>query len=336
MSRWKNTTTIIGGLLAWLGCNAMLGIDESTCVGPCDESSAAEGSSDGSRPGGGDTPTGDPAPATAAGSERPRTGTAASSAAEGASSEELGLDEIIAAQCPDDGSEDDSAQEGSAEPFCVGNRRVSCGVGGAAASVTVCASADHCGRGTGAECAACSSQSVCQGAELWRCDTRRSEMVLAETCASAALCDAALGACVAATCLPDQTRCQGASFESCNASGTEFVRVEQCQNAIACDPEAGCQAPECSAGQRRCAGGALQECNENSTGFDNVQNCGVPALCNATEGRCNECVPGVRRCESASTVAVCDGAGLTETTIACRPLLEACEDGECVLLGLPL
>lgn len=106
---------------------------------------------------------------------------------------------------------------------------------------------------------------------------------------------------------------------------------------MSCDPETGCEAPDCEPGERRCAGGVLQQCNANGTGLDNVQNCGVPALCNAGEGRCNDCVPGARRCVDSSAVAVCDGSGSGETTLACRPLVEACEGGECVLLGgLPL
>jgi hypothetical protein len=48
-------------------------------------------------------------------------------------------------------------------------------------------------------------------------------------------------------------------------------------------------------------------------------------------------VPGLRRCANSSTVALCDGAGLTESTTACVPLLEACQAGVCVSLGgLPI
>ncbi|HTV19134.1 MAG TPA: hypothetical protein VMG12_10695 [Polyangiaceae bacterium] len=315
-------TAIVGALLLGLGCNTLLGIDESTCVGPCAGSLRA-GSEDGSPPRDDDTPSAR-ALAADAGGEAARSERSAADVTE----DERAFDATVAARC---------AQDDGAPTFCIENRRVSCGAAGAAASVSVCASADHCERGSGAECAACSTEAVCEGAELWRCDPRRSEMVLADTCPSAALCDAANEACAVAACLPGQTRCQGVSFEACNASGTGFVRVEQCQSAITCDPEAGCQAPPCNAGEGRCAGGALQQCNTNGTGFDNVRNCGAPGLCNEDEGRCNECVPNTRRCVDSSTLGSCDARGLTETTRACRPALEACEDGECVLLGgLPL
>lgn len=349
LPRWISAATIAGGLLAWLGCNALLGIDASTCIEPCDDPALAA-SGNGAPSNDGDATSASPQTTAGEGEPAPGGGPGASNAAERDIEAELGLDARIAEQCAadaerdraeSDGAANDSAAGGSsasvsAEPFCIDNRRIACGAAGSA-SVSVCASPDHCERGTGAECAPCSSESVCQGAELWRCDTRLRRMVLADTCSSAALCDAELGACAAAACLPDQTRCQGASFEVCNPSGTAFDRVEQCLSASACDPDAGCQAPECTPGQRRCAGGALQECNVAGTGFDNLQSCGTPALCNEAERRCNTCAPGTSRCASASTVAVCAGDGLTETTRECQPLLEACEDGGCVLLGgLPL
>src|SRR5262245_53344281 len=78
--RWSSTA-IVGGLLAWLGCNAMLGLDDPTCIGPCDDS-ALESSADS------DTAN-DPALAAAEEGEASRAGR--SNAAEGEAEPELGL-----------------------------------------------------------------------------------------------------------------------------------------------------------------------------------------------------------------------------------------------------
>jgi hypothetical protein len=91
----------------------------------------------------------------------------------------------------------------------------------------------------------------------------------------------------------------------------------------------------CEPTERRCSGSALEQCRADGSGFDPVTNCGTPQLCNQGAGRCNACVPGARRCQDATTVAVCDAAGLTEQASACD-VLEACSEGACGVLGLPL
>ena len=137
-------------------------------------------------------------------------------------------------------------------------------------------------------------------------------------------------------CTPTPQRCQGARLEVCNAGGTAFALSQQCASAALCNPVAGCQAAACTPSQLRCSGGSLEQCNANGTAFDVLQDCGSAQLCNGPAGRCNACVPAARRCANSSTAAVCDAAGLAETTTACLPLVEGCEGGECVLLDINL
>ena len=91
----------------------------------------------------------------------------------------------------------------------------------------------------------------------------------------------------------------------------------------------------CEPAERRCSGSSLEQCRADGSGFDPLTNCGTAQLCNEPAGRCNACVPGARRCQDATTVAVCDAAGLAEQASACD-VLEACSDGTCGVLGLPL
>src|SRR5688572_8682042 len=208
------STVIIAALLGTLGCNSMLGIDDPTCVDDCDEDQ--DSSAGGARSSSGRTEPDTSMPAAAGGS----LGAAlpSGSVAPGASSSEVDSvqqrDDLIAAQC---------AQQASTEPFCVGNARVVCGSDGAAATIDVCASGDHCARGIGAECAACSVPSfLCQGAELWGCDSALEEMVLIDTCVGAASCHAAAGRCDAPACEAGERRCQGTQLQECAASRTGF------------------------------------------------------------------------------------------------------------------
>src|ERR1044071_5104651 len=86
----------------------------------------------------------------------------------------------------------------------------------------------------------------CQAGVLQECNASRTGFSVLEQCTSAALCDAAAGACGAATCTPNQRRCRGAALERCNPEGTGFELLEQCASAALCDADQeACNAPTC-------------------------------------------------------------------------------------------
>jgi hypothetical protein len=157
--------------------------------------------------------------------------------------------------------------------------------------------------------------------------------VLEEQCASAALCDPSGGACVAPACAAGERRCEGAALQICNSARSGFVLDLQCRSAAECNAETGtCGAVECAAGERRCRGRMVEQCSADRSRFEPLQDCGSPRQCNQAAGSCNICVPGARRCADASTAAVCDASGQSESSTACG-LLEGCQGGECRLLG---
>jgi len=154
-------------------------------------------------------------------------------------------------------------------------------------------------------------------------------------CPSAAHCAQGTGG-ACAVCLAGEATCEGASLIACNATQTALVTTDcggptQCNAALA-----RCDAPSCAPNAVQCNGAVLEVCNATLTGFEPVIDCGSPAACNAQTGSCNVCSPGAPRCIDSVTVGICDSTGQVETPISCG-LLEACNAGECVLLGgLPI
>ncbi|HEU5075207.1 MAG TPA: hypothetical protein VFU02_13545 [Polyangiaceae bacterium] len=157
---------------------------------------------------------------------------------------------------------------------------------------------------------------VCDGPTLLRCTDSRDRLVLVESCASAAHCDAAAADQQAqdqrlATCLeicePDAIRCVDAEFQRCSADGT-WAPMMACSSPAACSAKLGATGCEpCTAGALECNDGQLRRCApESSSGWDIVADCGVARLCNEAEGRCDpgacpragqtRCDDGLERC----------------------------------------
>jgi hypothetical protein len=235
-------------LVATVHCNAVLGIHEADCVGECDDAGArsAEMSEEEAAPS-------EAVPASnASGPEEsdasPDIGVPATLEGVLPTSDPAptGLVDIITSACAD---------QAPGEPFCVVNHRVICNEEGAPDIVNVCADAEHCLRGTGADCAICS--------------------------------EAEGGACSRPACAPDERRCRGEALEVCDSTGT-FVVQEQCPSGTTCNADQGCVGGACAGNERRCQGGKLQQCNEAGTGFETIQNCGGGNRCDGAAGRCIE------------------------------------------------
>lgn len=170
----------------------------------------------------------------------------------------------------------------------------------------------------------------CVGATLQRCNDQHTGYDVLNTCASAGLCNAALGfnGCVAPVCSPGQTRCNGDFLQICNGQRTGFDNVERCA-AGTCDSTAGRCADPCVVGSARCnAQGELEECRDRLIGREITARCGSPQLCDAATRSCRQppagcTADGVRRCrvQGADTILeVCsDGRSRFTPLDTCGP-----------------
>ncbi|HWA71946.1 MAG TPA: hypothetical protein VG937_06430 [Polyangiaceae bacterium] len=113
----------------------------------------------------------------------------------------------------------------------------------------------------------------------------RRRWVSTQTCATAALCNAASGSCTAPACNVGQMRCEGAQLQTCNAGRTGFTTTQTCAAGTQCNAASGsCTGAVCIAGQTQCSNATLQTCNPSQTGWINTQICASPARCSATAG----------------------------------------------------
>jgi hypothetical protein len=293
-------------LLVTVGCNLVLGIDEAACSGACDAADAAAGAVSvkdvlpgGRLPSAGAADAGEPGgqldtgmPASLDGVARKPLDTPSTNDPDTPSTNDpapAGLLDIIASAC---------IGQAAGEPFCVVNQRVICNEEGRPDSVTVCADADDCLRGSGADCAACADAEAggclpacaanerrCEGGQLQVCNADRTGFVLQQECGDAMSCDP-VGGCRLAACAPEQRRCAGDTLEVCNATGTGFAVQERCPDETTCSPDQGCVRSSCRGGEWRCQGKNLQQCDETRARFEKVQNCGSASLCDAAAGRC--------------------------------------------------
>jgi hypothetical protein len=147
---------------------------------------------------------------------------------------------------------------------------------------------------------------TCSGNRLLRCSSGRDQLLIADRCATAALCDpnkadaqaanGLRGTCQAPTCLTGQFACDGATLERCNDDQTGWQSLTMCGDATSCNPLTG-DCTHCTPGASACSGKALLHCDAN--GFSQVDTCDAPELCDAVNGVCAAptCAqPGAVRC----------------------------------------
>jgi hypothetical protein len=184
------------------------------------------------------------------------------------------------------------------ETYCLGGRRVACGLDGLVTSSTQCASQAHCEQAAGGQdCATCIP--TCQGSRLSACQDGVS---IAEQDCGTNFCDTKQGGgCLMAACTAGQSDCAGQQFLRCT-DGMSFTVAEVCATAALCTSE-GCHPPACEVAEKRCAGTALSICREDRTGFVTLEQCATAALCDQAAGVCR---PPVCALEDAS----CDAATL--------------------------
>src|SRR5258708_6134863 len=74
----------------------------------------------------------------------------------------------------------------------------------------------------------------------------------------------------------------------------------------------------CGVGQHTCASQNLLVCNPGRTGFVQAQACNSAALCDATNGQCDVCVPDNYSCDTGGALHLCAGDGQT------NPIFQTC------------
>src|SRR6185295_1251274 len=165
----------------------------------------------------------------------------------------------------------------------------------------------------------------CEGAQLEFCSEGRTGWIVAEECASAALCSGSLsnvGASGTPVCLPPacavgQHRCtETGVLQLCSEDRTGFRDQQACIGAPFCNAvladqgQAGCRDAPCEAGQMQCNGAQIQVCRDDRTALDDVgPPCESAALCNADDPSNAVCDPPVcRRGATSGDEFHCEGA----------------------------
>lgn len=176
-----------------------------------------------------------------------------------------------------------SCQPPCGKSTCEGAMLVTCGADRLSLVRTECASAEHCKQSPGSVCAKCLSWDMtCDGAALMRCAPDHQSFILKQTCASAALCNAAGGTCKELVCTAGQYRCRGDALESCNAAGSDFEFVKTCAAGL-CDA-VGKECDECKSGDATCLDSTPRACDSTGHWKDLTPCSGATPTC--LEGTC--------------------------------------------------
>lgn len=220
---------------------------------------------------------------------------------------------------------------------CDGNQLMLCGADRKGFTAGATCSADNpcnpklraCGRCTPGE-------AVCSGADLLSCEANGT-FQRAQTCASAALCNAPAAAC-------DPPECDRPGRASCDPTMPQLVqcgddlkaRVTYCDTPALCNPREGrCEQPTCAAGAVRCDEQRLEFCNADQTGWDTRLSCSPGTFCDVATQSCvsGSCAPNSYRCNDVflercgtsgyERVARCAAAAL------CHADIGMCDPPEC-------
>lgn len=148
----------------------------------------------------------------------------------------------------------------------------------------------------------------CDGADLKRCNPNRTAyLVVEQTCASAAHCNASAGRCEAEACTAGAYQCSGNELLTCSDQRV-WQSLRECPEGTRCDSVAhACVDRVCRAGEYQCSDTQLSRCNVDGTGWIPVDECATAELCNATTKRCDPpvCDLGQARCSRDGKLQVC-------------------------------
>lgn len=167
----------------------------------------------------------------------------------------------------------------------------------------------------------------CEGTQLQYCAEGRTGFVLAEDCATAALCTASLTnvgpagtpRCLPPACAANEHQCTEAGvLQVCNEDRSGYRVIQTCIGAPFCSAaladqgQDGCRSAPCEAGQMQCNGAKIQVCRADRTALDDTGIvCESAALCNATDPSNAFCEPPLcHRGPTSSDEFQCDGREL--------------------------
>lgn len=195
----------------------------------------------------------------------------------------------------------DAAECAAVEKLCLGSKgqpvcdlqgtMLLCNEDGTVRSTEMCSSAKLCQDGIAAGmCATCEADKEyrCTDKTLERCDSDGMGFTMQQECETAALCNATVGQCTAAACVPGAFSCQNNTLKVCNADGTGFdeSRSTPCGSGT-CDA-AGMDCNVCEPGTKMCMGDSPAVCDETGQSFQPMP-CGRGMHC-VGAGNCVECV----------------------------------------------
>ncbi|MES1174058.1 MAG: hypothetical protein ABUL62_06990 [Myxococcales bacterium] len=165
----------------------------------------------------------------------------------------------------------------------------------------------------------------CTGAALEKCKADRTGYQPAETCASAALCDAKSQRCLAPVCpVAAGYQCFGQDLKQCASDLTKWNPVTTCPVGQYCDSGAqpGCLT-SCPANPLRCNGKVLEQCSA-ATGWVAKATCATADLCSCTQTNPPSCAKGLFKDGCGN--AACGGSTLP--TYQCQgTTLQKCQAG---------
>jgi len=163
-----------------------------------------------------------------------------------------------------------------------------------------------------------------QSTDLVTCNLDGSGTDTAQVCvAENTLCDPIAKKC--SSCAPGTYSCEGSSLNVCNADGNGYTYKTSCQSPNgACNAAAGkCEPAACNNGSYQCQGNILQVCNNGS--YSQLDVCDTKDLCDANNGRCQQCTANYRTCQNGDVQSCAYNWGQSTPVIS-----TICAPGTCV------
>lgn len=179
----------------------------------------------------------------------------------------------------------------------------------------------------------CSDPFVCDGNTLQRCDDNGTKLVPVKDCGAPALCDAAGGKCIKATCTPGAFVCDGNVATRCKADGSGYAAggTDCAANDLVCDG-GGCLPKVCTPDASFCQGGNPQKCSPSGAQYVPSDVCQSYEYCSASSTFCqyDKCTASTALCNgNLATTCAADGSGPVPGGTDCSAQQQICEAGAC-------
>lgn len=206
------------------------------------------------------------------------------------------------------------------KPVCDGQgQMLLCNQDGTVRAREMCISSNHCEAGLAlGECPAClaNEEYRCTGASLELCAADGMSFIAQMECPSAALCNASLGMCSAAVCLPGMFACANNVLTQCKSDSTGFDDATAMSCGVAtCDAEGG-DCNMCQPGRKSCMGNNAVTCDSTGQRLDTTP-----------------CASGMKCIGAGQCVACTEDSDCGSLDSVCK--IGACEQYRCVAQNAP-